>query len=439
MRLAAFVTLSIGLWIAHIAILAVAGSDPASMPSLLTVTKLTDTNDGRCDTDCSLREAIAVSTSNGTINFAQGLTGTITLRNTLNINKNVQILGPLSEPITISGNHAVRVFYVKPEVHFTIKNLTIANGEIKGKQGILGKSGARKGENVGGGGLCNNEGIVTIINCTFSRNKALGGVGAVKPNVNGKEIIAPNGASNGGSGLGGALFSTGTLYLINSTFSDNKAVGGIGSDSLIQPGKGGNGLGGAIYSTDTTWVVNCTFSGNGAYAGLGGTAIETNAFADFRGTTIEINSSVTQLNGHPGMASGGAIYRPGALPDKYSLTMNRGGIITIKNSIITNSSNGGNCDASIKSEGYNLDSDGTCRLRADGDLSNINPNLDSLKNNGGPSFTHALMPGSPAIDGGNPAGCTDNDGIALLTDQRGYNRVHGTACDIGSFEFSPGQ
>ena len=68
--------------------------------------------------------------------------------------------------------------------------------------------------------------------------------------------------------------------------------------------------------------------------------------------------------------------------------------------------------------------------------------LSSLQNNGGPTQTHALVPGSPAIDAGGPA-CTDANGNPLLTDQRGKPRVvdgnrDGTArCDIGAFEFFP--
>jgi hypothetical protein len=269
------------------------------------------------------------------------------------------------------------------------------------------------GQTIGGGGLLNSNGIVTIINSTFSGNKAVGGNGA--KNLYGK-------GGTGGNGLGGALFSTGTLYLINSTFSENKALGGIGADGVsaiesTTPGDGGTGFGGAIYATNTTFVNNCTFSGNGAYDGAGGTSL-----------------LYQSENGRSGVRAGGSIYRPGALPDINTLVINRFGVVTIKNSIIANSSSGGNCDASIKSEGYNIDSDGTCRLKEVGDLSNINPRLDSLKNNGGPSFTHALLPGSPAIDGGNPAECTDHNGIAIPMDQRGQNRIHGARCDIGAFE-----
>ena len=91
---------------------------------------------------------------------------------------------------------------------------------------------------------------------------------------------------------------------------------------------------------------------------------------------------------------------------------------------------------SIVSNGYNLSSDGTCPFNGPGDLQNTDPKLGPLQNNGGPTFTQALLAGSPAIDAGNPNGCTDGNGILLTTDQRGYPRPEkpGGRCDIGAYE-----
>jgi hypothetical protein len=97
----------------------------------------------------------------------------------------------------------------------------------------------------------------------------------------------------------------------------------------------------------------------------------------------------------------------------------------------------------INSNGYNLDSDGTCfNVNADPtDLPNTDPLLGPLQDNGGPTWTHALLPGSPAIDAIPQADCTyDDDGdpgtpeVPVGTDQRGVPRPQGSACDIGAFE-----
>src|SRR5262249_27748148 len=65
--------------------------------------------------------------------------------------------------------------------------------------------------------------------------------------------------------------------------------------------------------------------------------------------------------------------------------------------------------------------------------------IGPLQTNGGPTPTHALLPGSPAIDAGSSVGCRDNLGALLATDQRGFpRRVNGDPCDLGAFEAQPG-
>jgi hypothetical protein len=123
-----------------------------------------------------------------------------------------------------------------------------------------------------------------------------------------------------------------------------------------------------------------------------------------------------------------------------------GGIVTwcgtycvstvLQNSIVANNS-GGNCSGPMTSHGYNMSSDATCNFSNSGDRNNINPMLGLLQNNGGPTQTMALQPGSPAIDAGNPSGCTDGQGHLLTTDQRGYSRQDPEdtgGCDMGAYE-----
>jgi hypothetical protein len=91
----------------------------------------------------------------------------------------------------------------------------------------------------------------------------------------------------------------------------------------------------------------------------------------------------------------------------------------------------------VTSLGHNLSSDGTCGLSAPGDLSNVDPQLGPLADNGGPgaprTLTHALLPGSPAIDAGDNAGCPPSD---QRFDERPMDGSGDSVavCDIGSYE-----
>jgi hypothetical protein len=88
---------------------------------------------------------------------------------------------------------------------------------------------------------------------------------------------------------------------------------------------------------------------------------------------------------------------------------------------------------SLVSRGDNIASDETCDLTGPGDMTG-DPVLGPLADNGGPTLTMALLPGSPAIDAVPVEHCTDADGEPLLVDQRGTPRPQGAACDIGAFE-----
>jgi hypothetical protein len=86
---------------------------------------------------------------------------------------------------------------------------------------------------------------------------------------------------------------------------------------------------------------------------------------------------------------------------------------------------------------FSLSSDGTCHLTGPGDVNNTNPRLGALGNYGGPTQTIPLLSGSPAIDAGNPSGCTDRLGHLLKTDQRGLPRPDTedrSGCDMGAYE-----
>jgi hypothetical protein len=158
-------------------------------------------------------------------------------------------------------------------------------------------------------------------------------------------------------------------------------------------------------------VTNSTIAGNST-AGAGGGILNAGQ--------LTINNSTISGNSG-GLPSG--IYSPVASA-------------TLQNSIVANNS-GGNCAATITSNGYNLSSDGTCNFNGPGDMNHTNPLLGTLGNYGGPTQTIPLLSGSPAIDAGNPSGCTNSNGVLLKTDQRGAPRPDpedAGGCDIGAYE-----
>jgi expansin (peptidoglycan-binding protein) len=117
---------------------------------------------------------------------------------------------------------------------------------------------------------------------------------------------------------------------------------------------------------------------------------------------------------------------------------NQGNIVLI-NTIVANSLLGGDCYGSITDGGHNIDSDGTCGLDpANGSMPNTDPALGPLQNNGGPTLTHALLWGSPAIDAGDDAQCPETDQRGVLRPQDGDNDGW-AVCDIGSYEVERSQ
>lgn len=207
---------------------------------------------------------------------------------------------------------------------------------------------------------------------------------------------------------GGGIYngSNGVLTIDNSTLSANTAACGE---------MGCAGFGGGIFNVGEVLINNSTLSGNAAYA----------HFNYSQGGGIDndlgiVTISNSTLSGN-GAARGGGIF----------------GGVTLQNSIVANNLAGGNCSRTESSRGYNLSSDKTCNFSGPGDLNNTNPNLGPLQNNGGPTQTMALLEGSPAIDAGNPSGCTDAQGNLLKTDQRGMPRPdpkETSGCDMGAYE-----
>jgi hypothetical protein len=305
-----------------------------------------------------------------------------TYTESLTIKFNLSIVGSRAQTAIIDGgasNTVVTILGV--QTHVGLANLTIRNGKAL----------------IGGG--INNAGILSVTNSIVSGNhvtgyRSAGGGGvynAGRLRISGS-TISGNSARSGLRANGGGIANQGTLYLVNSTVFGNYAVGGL---------LGSTADGGGVSNSGNLTVSSTTFAGN---------------TAEFYCLGNPSRSCIGR---------GGGVYTAGLQA-------------VIQNSIIVNYNPfGDNCYGNLTSLGYNLSSDNSCNFNGTGDRQDTDPMLGPLQNNGGPTQTMALSPGSPAIDAGNPSGCTDGNGHLLKTDQRGMPRPDkedSGGCDMGAYE-----
>jgi len=436
----------------------------------------------------SLRKLMADASPGDSIVF--GITGTITLTNgELVVTKSLIIVGPGVSALTISGNNSMRVFNVKTNVNLTLSSLTIANGVADKGGGVYnpdgelilhycalvsnsatGQAGANYSGNPGTngyGGAVYNSGVLNAIHCSFLSNSVVGGAGAIAAMPSG-----PGGA--GGDGNGGAIGNFGTLILTGCLLANNSAtggVGGVGGGGFYSPvsnsggpgGAGGSGNGGVLFNNGSAFLVNNTLAlnvgaggqggnggsgsppfsqgsrtGDGGNGGNGGTGYS--AIYDLNGQCYLTNCTVasnqaTQGPGGAGGPPGPWIYpyppllgQPGANgsdgPPGSGLKITGAHFLNT----LLSSNTPVNCIGTLADEGHNLSSDASGAFVGTGSMTNTNPRLGPLVNNGGPTFTLALLLGSPAIDTGALPG-------APTSDQRGIARPQGRGVDIGAYEF----
>jgi hypothetical protein len=329
----------------------------------------------------------------------------------------------------------------------TITGSTLS-GNFAGTGGPGGSNanpGMPSGQNgaAGGGGAIVNTGTMTIVDSTLSGNKAaLGNIGA-----SGATAIGGPGSSGGS---GGAILNSGALTLTGSALTGNEAgaggAGGSATASTSGPG-GTGGSGGAVFNTGTLFATNDTFSANaagkggqgggftpiglGVTGGSGGSggalAVGSGGKATLAASTLATNTAGAGGAGGVGTPTGptGGTGSGGALSN--------GGSLTVRGSLLASNIGTGICPGGPVDGGGNLafpDAEG-CTGFTIGD-----PKLDPAgpASNGGPTQTIALLEGSAATDLVPSSSCTNANGVALSTDQRGEPRPLGNACDAGAFE-----
>ena len=467
------------------------------VPATITVTNLGDTGPG------TLRAAIEqanLDQSNGTINFAPSVMGTITLSTALpELSSNVIIAGPGLSALSVTRDvtgPAFNIFTVAAGVSVSVSGLTISGGLgatfvpyviSEGSAGGIYNAGTlaltdctlsnNSAISGGVGGAIYNTGTLTLTDCTLSDNLAFLGGGIYNSGtttVTGSTLSGDSGAPDGGG-----IFNTGTLTLTDSTLSGNSAIsggGGIGagidnygtailtdctfSDNTDTIGNGGIGAGMSNFGMAT--LTDCTFSNNSAGDGGSGAGIFNTGTLTLSDSTLSGNSAISDGGGvyNSGMATltdctfsantavsgfGGGVYNSGmATLTDCTLSANTassgGGVdiqvvnvglaapkVTAIANIFANVT-GGNLvvgpGTAFVSLGLNLFSDTPAAPLNRTDLINTNPLLGPLADNGGPTMTMALLPGSPAINAGVSV-------PGVTTDQRGVFRPQGRAPDIG--------
>ncbi len=402
---------------AAVLMLALFGASPA-LATTRTVTNTDDSGTG------SLRQAILdADTANTGDTIMFSVAGTITLTSgVLEIQHSLTITGPGASSLAISGNSSSRVFMVDSGATVSISGLTIEDGV------------SYSGTNVGGG--IYTFGTLSVSNCTFSNNAAVGGGGlGTEP---GSTVTVTNCTFSGNSADdGGGIINYATMTVTNSTVSNNTSGGGIDNDAdgtmtvtnSTVTGNSGLPNGGGIENYgNTLTITNSTISGNSA----DNDADTSDGGGVYVGSGTSIVSFST-ISGNVASGAGGGIF------------VDSGATAIVKNTIVANST-GGDCGSSgtFTSDGHNLSDDTSCNsdFSGTGDLRDTAAGLDpdGLEDNGGPTQTIALQSTSAAIDKvtKTPTNyCTDANGSSITTDQRGEARPapgH-TACDIGAFEY----
>jgi hypothetical protein len=277
----------------------------------------------------------------------------------------------------------------------------ISNNVVKGGQGGSTDDGFAGEGGFGNGGAVANFGLLSLTRCVLAHNVASGGDGG--------QATQGGVAGGGGIGQGGSLFNSGNAYLTNCCVHSSTAVGGNGMGPGVSAG-------GGIYSfTNSLSLWTCTVASNTAIFGYGGGICDNGSNGVYRSTTIGGNQS----------SFGGGVFASGA---------DFGNTLIGANTATT----GPDVNGTLFSSDYNL-IQRTNSAVITGETSHtlrMFPFLGSLQDNGGPTPTMALLPGSPAIDQGKSFGTT--------TDQRGKRRPFrfgpfpsppgGDGSDIGAFE-----
>lgn len=314
----------------------------------------------------------------------------------LDINKALTIVGAGAGLTVIDANGIDRAFHVLAGGHLVLSGVTIRNGAVDPETG-------------GGGGAVFNAGVLHLTLSVIERSSSGGGGGLFNLHTGQVTIESTTfrgNSASGTTGAGGAIMSLGLMTIGTSTFTDNATLG---------PSASANG--GAISNLGDMALTNVTISGNRSFGHAGG------IFQGFSASALSLRN-VTIADNYARLFGGGMqTMGPAPKTEHTIIGGNRADVV------------GPDCSGTIASDGHNLigDSSGcTVAGTMTGNVLDVNPRLVALADNGGPTLTHALRRGSPALDGGANATCAAQDQRGVLRPQAARG---GTAvCDIGAVE-----
>jgi transcriptional regulator with XRE-family HTH domain len=352
-------------------------------PDPTQVTNLQDDGPG------SLRWAITNAPSGSTIMVDASLRGTVLLTSgALSISRDLHIRGPGAESLAISGGEQQYSIFVSPSASVSISGLLFKGSSIS------------------------NEGTLELINSIISDNNMASVANSVGGGISNKGTLTLTNSmvSDNIAASGGGIYNGGTLTLTNSTVSDNTAA---------------SYSGGGILNEGRLTLINSTVSDNTAPA-FGGGIVN-------NGINAKTTITFCTVYGNKTEGSGGGIWN-GVKPSQ----------IVMRNSIVA--ANSAPTDPDIQgtliSGGYNLIQDTSGAIFSPNQQHAtdvvVDPQtdlrIDSLLSGQLPP-THALRPGSPAIDRIPLNACSVN---GISTDQRGMKRPDGNEnmCDIGAYEYT---
>jgi CSLREA domain-containing protein len=400
----------------------------AGIAAVKRVTKTTDSNDGDCSAaDCSIREAIITSTG-GAIeipagNYSISIAGSgEDTGNTgdLDISKGVFLYGASSASTLITATTADRIFDIDPSNSLlgptvSLNFMTIKDGNSGFGAGGCVRSADPSVDPANEYLVLNN---VVLDNCRSS----LGGGALSSPSAPLHVFETTIKNSTAGSGGGGVVFGRAAGISLARGLIEKSTISGNTSDSSFSDGGGG------IQGRGSLVILSSTVSGNRAKFNGGGILITSN-----NGRLTMLDSTIHNNNSDYDAINGG---NGGGL--RFDVAATSPSTYVITNSVFADNRNQTNAQDCHSTSASNVITsagswwqmpDSSCTLSAAINTVNAPAALTSLANNGGPTQTVLPQVGSGLINPSNAVSC-------LSTDQRGVSRPQAAGCDIGAVEVS---